>query len=172
LSSTPQADRARPDASFAARLEGVAPLRPSPARRVAVREAPDGLVDARAPIRFETSDDGSHLEGRRLDVDVRELRRLRRGLFVVDATLDLHGRAAREARAEVTAFVRRHALAGDRLLLVIHGRGNHTPGGQGILRGEIGAWLSQGAAARHVAAFVTAPQEQGGEGAVMVLLAR
>jgi DNA-nicking Smr family endonuclease len=123
-------------------------------------------------VRFETSDDGAHLEGRRFDVDPKELRRLRRGLFVLDATLDLHGRSAPEARAELAKFVRRHALAGERLVLVIHGRGNHSPGGQAVLRGEIGAWLSQGAAARHVAAFVTAPPEQGGEGAVLVLLDR
>jgi len=39
-----------------------------------------------------------------------------------------------------------------------------------VLRGEIGAWLSQGPAARHVAAFATPPPALGGEGALLVLL--
>jgi DNA-nicking Smr family endonuclease len=159
--------------SFAALLGGVVPLAASPRVPEPPRGAPSrALRTADESVRFETSDDGAHLEGRRLDVDPKELRRLRRGLFVVDATLDLHGRSAPEARAELAKFVRLHALAGERLVLVIHGRGNHSPGGQAVLRGEIGAWLSQGAAARYVAAFVTAPPEQGGEGAVLVLLDR
>jgi DNA-nicking Smr family endonuclease len=41
-----------------------------------------------------------------------------------------------------------------------------------VLRGEIAAWLSQGPAARHVAAFASPPNELGGSGAVLLLLAR
>jgi DNA-nicking Smr family endonuclease len=41
-----------------------------------------------------------------------------------------------------------------------------------VLRGEIAAWLSQGASSRHVAAFATARASDGGEGAVYVLLRR
>jgi DNA-nicking Smr family endonuclease len=188
-SAAPVVERhVREPGSFAEMLRGVIPL---PARAVGARNpsaAPpsaevarirgDASVTSSARVgvaevpSFETRDDGSHVEGRRLDVDPRELRKLRRGVFVLDATLDLHGRSEREARAEVTAFIRSHALAGERLVRVIHGRGNHTPGGQGVLRGEIGAWLSQGASSRYVAAFVTAAPEQGGEGAVIVLLSR
>jgi DNA-nicking Smr family endonuclease len=55
---------------------------------------------------------------------------------------------------------------------VIHGKGAHSPQGAGVLRGEIGAWLSQGKASEHVAAFSTATAHDGGEGAVYVLLRR
>ena len=58
----------------------------------------------------------------------------------------------------------------DRVVLVIHGRGDHSPAGIGVLRGEIAAWLSQGRASQHVAAFATAHKEEGGEGALYVLL--
>ena len=54
----------------------------------------------------------------------------------------------------------------------MHGKGKHSPHGHGTLRGEIAAWLSQGRSARYVAAFATAPDELGGEGALVVLLAR
>lgn len=157
--------------SFAAHMARVAPL---PAGRA--RAAPPDAAPARAQpsseVGFELSDDGERLEGRRLDVDPRELRRLRRGLHVVDATLDLHDKTAAEARAALIAFVRKHHTAGDRLLLVIHGRGRRSAGGQAVLRGEVGAWLAQGSAARQVWAFATAPAEQGGSGALLVLLAK
>jgi DNA-nicking Smr family endonuclease len=41
-----------------------------------------------------------------------------------------------------------------------------------VLRGEISAWLSQGAASEHVAAFATARAADGGEGALYLLLRR
>jgi DNA-nicking Smr family endonuclease len=142
------------------------------------KEDPD--ADARARmrslvmegVRFETVDDGEHLEGRRLDVDPRDLRRLRRGQFAVDGKLDLHGLGREEARGAVEEFVKKRATDGDRVVVVVHGKGSHSPRQTGVLRGEIAAWLSQGKAARHVAAFATAPVDEGGPGAVLVLLAR
>jgi DNA-nicking Smr family endonuclease len=123
-------------------------------------------------LRFETVDDGEHIEGRRLDLDPRDLRRLRRGQYAVDGRLDLHGLGADEARHAVEAFVKKRSQDGDRVVLVVHGKGNHSPRGQAVLRGEIAAWLSQGRSARHVAAFATAPDDHGGTGALLVLLAR
>ena len=52
------------------------------------------------------------------------------------------------------------------VLTLDHGKG------MGVLRGEIAAWLSQGRARDHVAAFATAREEDGGEGAVYVALRR
>jgi DNA-nicking Smr family endonuclease len=148
------------------------------AAQPALPEDPDAEARARMRslviegIRFETTDDGDHIEGRRLDVDPRELRRLRRGRYAIDGKLDLHGLGAQEARHAVEAFVKKRALDGDRVVLVVHGKGSHSPRGHGVLRGEIAAWLGQGRSARHVAAFATAPADEGGSGAVLVLLAR
>lgn len=193
----PRAPRHEPEAApadaetFAIYMSGVRAL-PDRAHRIPrtqsrVERAAAGAVpkedpdaDARARmrslvmdgVRFETIDDGEHLEGRRLDVDPRELRRLRRGQFTVDGKLDLHGLGREEARVAVEAFVKKRALDGDRVVLVVHGKGSHSPRQTGVLRGEIAAWLSQGKAARHVAAFATAPDDEGGQGAVLVLLAR
>ncbi len=123
-------------------------------------------------VRFELVDDGERIEGRRLDVDPRELRRLRRGAYTVDGRLDLHGMTAAEARREVEKFVRKRRTDGDRVVALIHGRGNHSPRGIGVLRGEIAAWLSQGPVAHHVSAFASAPDDEGGTGVVLALLAR
>lgn len=123
-------------------------------------------------VRFESFDDGERLEGRRVDVDPREIRRLRRAEYAIDGTLDLHGMSLAEAREAVAAFVLKRSAEGDRVVAIIHGKGSHSPRGLGVLRGEIGAWLSGGRAARHVSAFATAPDDQGGTGALLVLLAR
>jgi DNA-nicking Smr family endonuclease len=134
----------------------------------AVRDHLRALVEDRA--RFEVSDDGARVEGRRIDLPVTALRRLRRGEVPVDGRIDLHGMVLAEARAHLDLFVRTMRARGERCLLVIHGKGKHSPGGLGVLRGEISAWLSQGPASEHVAAFATACEDDGGEGAVYVLL--
>jgi DNA-nicking Smr family endonuclease len=72
----------------------------------------------------------------------------------------------------VETFLSEKRARGDRCVLIVHGKGEHSPGGFGILRGEMSAWLSQGMSSAHVAAFSTASPEDGGEGAVYVLLAR
>ncbi|AKT43002.1 Smr/MutS family protein [Chondromyces crocatus] len=154
----------------ASRVERAAPMAQSPDPDAEARERMRSLVAE--GIRFEVTDDGHHLEGRRLDVDPRALRLLRRGRFSIDGSLDLHGHRVEEARLAIEAFVRRRQGDGDRVIALIHGKGNHSPGGRAVLRGEIAAWLSHGAAARHVAAFVTAPEEDGGSGTLLVLLAR
>jgi DNA-nicking Smr family endonuclease len=164
-------DRAHRIPRTASRVERAAP---------GTRAAVDPDAEARARmrslvtegIRFETLDDGERIEGRRIDLDPRELRRLRRGAYAVDGKLDLHGLSADEARHTVEAFVKKRASEGDRVVLVVHGKGSHSPRGVAVLRGEIAAWLSQGRSSRHVAAFATAPDDQGGSGALLVLLAR
>lgn len=136
----------------------------------AVHERLRSLVEGRA--RFEVSDDGHRVEGRRVDVPIDMVRKLRRGSVPVDGRLDLHGMGAGEARGQLELFLRTMRARGERCVVVIHGKGSHSPRGMGVLRGEIGAWLSQGASSEHVAAFCTADVAEGGEGAVYVLLRR
>ena len=136
----------------------------------AVHEHLRTLIEDKA--RFELSDDGRRVEGRRVDLPPDALRKLRRGLLPIDARLDLHGLRAGDAREAVDAFLRDKRERGERCVLLVHGKGEHSPGGVGVLRGEVAAWLSQGAASQHVAAFATATDADGGEGALYVLLRR
>jgi DNA-nicking Smr family endonuclease len=122
--------------------------------------------------RFEVEDDGRRISGRRVDLPKEALRKLRRGTTPIDARIDLHGMGVAEARPAVETFLRTARVAGERCVLIIHGKGEHSPRAQPVLRGEIGAWLSQGAASEHVAAFATAEGGDGGEGAVYVLIRR
>ncbi len=136
----------------------------------AVHEHLRALVEGRT--KFEVADDGRRVEGRRIDVPQEAVRDLRRGRFPIDGRLDMHGMSIIEARAELESFLRTTRSQGERCVLVIHGKGSHSPRGSGILRGEIAAWLSQGPASEHIAAFATAQNDDGGEGAVYVMLRR
>jgi DNA-nicking Smr family endonuclease len=146
------------------------------ARAAAAAEAEEvharlrSLVDGQRT--FETHDDGRRVEGRRIDVPQPMLRKLRQGLFPIDARIDLHGLSGGDAREAVEAFVREKRAAGEKCLLVVHGKGEHSPRGNAVLRHEISGWLAEGPASEHVAAFATATRDDGGEGAVYVLLRR
>ena len=146
-----------------------------PSAVIPVRNTDDEVRDhlmslVEGATRFEVSDDGHQLEGRRVDLDTGTWRRVRRGELPIDARIDLHGKSANDARDALETFLREKRTRRDRFVLVIHGRGEHSPAGVGVLRGEISAWLSQGRASQHVAAFATARKDDGGEGAIYVLL--
>lgn len=171
---TPLENRdSRVTVSGSARIEP-AKVKPAELRERAKEEAQSvldhlhHLVDD--AVRFEVTDDGKRVEGRRLDVPPALLRELRRGVVPIDGRLDLHGEGAENARTKLLEFLKAQRLRGERCVLVIHGKGEHSERGVGILRGEISAWLSQGRAREHVAAFATAQPSDGGEGAVYVAL--
>lgn len=153
--------------SFAevAAIEGVAPLPPGDTQRVppAITDAPAIPIPAPA---FVIRDEEGWLDGARADLPRRALRKLH---GVPSATLDLHGLDASAARSAVRSFVRDRSRRGSRLVIVIVGRGRHSPGGRGVLRQSIGGWLLE--LGQHILAFRTAAPELGGDGAVVVLLA-
>jgi DNA-nicking Smr family endonuclease len=170
------------DAKAKTRLPVTTEVRPDAQRTKAAEVRAMASVEAEKAIahlhslvddvaRFEVSDDGRRVEGRRVDAPPDLVRSLRRGMLPVDGRLDLHGLTAAQAQEKLVEFLRTMRSRNERCVLVIHGKGERTPGA-GVLRGEIAAWLSQGKAREHVAAFTTATGEDGGEGAVYVALRR
>lgn len=160
--------------TFRAAMRGVKPLVSGAAQ---IRVAPpseddEGALTLRSLVldgmTFEVIDDGATLQGRRLDVDPREVRRLRQERYAVDGTLDLHKHSVAEARVAVVQFIARRAREGDKVIAIVHGKGKHSAGGEAVLRGELGAWLSQGDAARHVLAFASAVDRAGESGKLLV----
>lgn len=109
------------------------------------------------------------IEGHVADLDARVLRRLRRGDPPSEAQLDLHGLDRITAERDVARFVTGSADSGRRVIRIVHGRGVHSPSGP-ILRKELARWLASPPCAPRVLAFVPAPANAGGTGAVHVLL--
>ena len=95
------------------------------------------------------------------------LRKLRRGHWVIQRELDLHGLRtdeAREALGEFLRDVRRHGL---RCVRIIHGKGLGSVNREPVLKNKVRNWLVQ---KDEVLAFCQATPAEGGSGALIVLL--
>lgn len=96
------------------------------------------------------------------------LRDLRRGRWVTQEKLDLHGMNRTEARNAVAAFLAECMDHGYRCVRIVHGKGLSSPGREPVLKKLVLGWLTQ---RREVMAFCQARAADGGAGAVVVLLA-
>jgi len=121
---------------------------------------------------FELTETDEYVEGARIGLDPRLVTRLRRGEFSVQAHIDLHGMTQVDAREALTHFILDSVRKGRRAVLVVHGRGLRSPGGQPVLKHATAQWLSHGTIGGYVLAFTTARAYDGGAGAVWVLLRR
>lgn len=107
------------------------------------------------------------LSFRRPDIGPDVVRKLRRGGWVIQAQIDLHGLRRDEARDRLAAFLREAARQGLRCVRVVHGKGNGSPGREPVLKHRVHAWLVQKSS---VIAFTQARAAEGGSGALIVLL--
>jgi DNA-nicking Smr family endonuclease len=107
------------------------------------------------------------LSFRRLGVGPEVVRRLRRGDWVIQAQIDLHGLRRDEAREQLAAFLREAVKQGLRCVRVVHGKGNGSPGREPVLKAKVKTWLVQ---KNEVIAFTQARASDGGNGALVVLL--
>lgn len=95
------------------------------------------------------------------------LRKMRRGYWPVQDSLDLHGSTGDAARRLLQEFLHGAAQRGLRCVLVIHGKGINSRGGEAVLRRLTRHWLTQ---RLDVLAYCNAPPQDGGSGAALVLL--
>ena len=94
---------------------------------------------------------------------------LAREAATLRARLDLHGFDEASARRRVHDTLLETRRQGGRCVLVIHGRGNRSPGGP-VLKQALVGWLGEPAVGRSVLAFSSATNGDGGVGATYVLL--
>lgn len=78
--------------------------------------------------------------------------------------VDLHGCTIEEARQAVLQIIQIAKEENQNVIKIVHGKGPEA-----ILKTYVNSWLRQH---RDVLAFVSAPEKQGGTGAVLVLLKR
>lgn len=121
---------------------------------------------------FDISDSTEYVEGAVVGFDPRLLKRLRRGEFAYQSMIDLHGMSAAEARVEVERFVMHAVGAGQRVVLIVHGRGRNSKDNVPILKERLKSWLARGRIGRATLAFTSARPADGGAGALYVLLRR
>jgi DNA-nicking Smr family endonuclease len=109
----------------------------------------------------------AELSFRRPGIGPDVLRKLRRGEWVIQDHLDLHGLRVDEARELLGQFLREALRRGLRCVRVVHGKGLGSKDRQPVLKGKARVWLAQ---RDEVIAFCQARPAEGGSGALVVLL--
>jgi DNA-nicking Smr family endonuclease len=97
----------------------------------------------------------------------RTIRKLKRGDFEIEASLDLHGYTVDQARKIICDFLTRAIATNKRCVCVVHGKGGGGFSEEPKLKNKVNNWLRQ---YPEVLAFCSAPIRDGGTGAVYVLL--
>ncbi|WP_081987081.1 Smr/MutS family protein [Methylotenera sp. G11] len=125
----------------------------------------DSLSDHYIPAHeLETGEELLYLrDGHSPDI----LSKLRRGHWVVQAAIDLHGLISDEARAYVASFLNDCKKRGLRCVRIVHGKGLGSRNKEPVLKHKLRGWLMQ---RDEVIAYAQARKTDGGSGAVIVLL--
>ena len=105
----------------------------------------------------------------RAGIDNASARRLTKGHFEIDATIDLHGKTEVMAHKALLQFVQNASRQGLRTLLIITGKGAR---GEGLLRRKVPEWLKDYPLKPHILAISQASPKDGGGGALYVRLRR
>ncbi len=144
------------------------PVKPIPAQRIADdRQVLDDMFSDESDA--EDIETGEELLFFRDGLQTKLIKRLRRGQLSVTAELDLHGYIVTEARIALTEFLKDCRHHGDRCVRIVHGKGHGSRQKLPVLKNKVNNWLQQ---RDEILAFCSARPEDGGTGAVYVLLKR
>jgi DNA-nicking Smr family endonuclease len=144
-------------------------LKPKPIPKQFLRDEQQALQDSLSDHfipahELETGEELLYLrDGHSPDI----LRKLRRGHWVIQAKIDLHGLVSDEARLYVSTFISDCKKRGIRCVRIVHGKGLGSRNREPILKHKLRGWLMQ---KDEVIAYAEAKKQDGGSGAVIVLL--
>ncbi|MCS7200032.1 MAG: Smr/MutS family protein [Caldimicrobium sp.] len=123
------------------------------------------------PYKLEVKVDltSEYIEGKKKGVDSQLLQALKMGKFSIQASLNIRGLSAEEAKLSLEEFFKRALQRGYSCVLIIHGRGLSSKADP-VLKPLVKEWLEKGPYRRYILAFASARPCDGGLGATYVLL--
>jgi DNA-nicking Smr family endonuclease len=133
------------------------PVRKLPAKRIAAPAVPQPISKPAPPALPELT------PGTANGVDLRTVRKLKRGKMSVGARLDLHGHTQDQAFTALARFLETSQAMATRTVLVITGK-------SGVLRQQVPRWLNGPPNRARVLSFTAARPNDGGDGALYILL--
>lgn len=145
------------------------PKKPKPIPKQFIQDEQQALADSLSDHyipahELETGEELLYLrDGHSPDI----LSKLRRGHWVVQAAIDLHGLISDEARLYVATFLNDCKKRGLRCVRIVHGKGLGSRNREPVLKHKLRGWLIQ---RDEVIAYAQARKNDGGSGAVIVLL--
>tara|TARA_B100000795_G_scaffold121027_1_gene90092 strand:+ start:750 stop:1289 length:540 start_codon:yes stop_codon:yes gene_type:complete len=95
------------------------------------------------------------------------IKKLKKGYWVVQGSIDLHGMVSQEAKSYIVDYIQDCKKRHTRCIRIIHGKGIGSKNKEPVLRNKVKNWLAQ---KDEVIAYAQAPKHDGGSGAVIVLL--
>jgi len=110
---------------------------------------------------------GDELFFKREGVQQQIMRKLRRGKYAIESELDLHGMTASIAKKELDGFLSHCQSTNRRCIRIIHGKGHGSVNKIPVLKNKLNKWLQK---YDSILAFCSAPPNDGGTGAVYVLI--
>jgi DNA-nicking Smr family endonuclease len=134
------------------------------------------LADERSALQESLSDDfdadslletDEDLSYTRQGIGIDVAKKLRKGHWVIQAELDLHGMRRDQARDALADFLRQCGRTGKRCVRIIHGKGLGSINKEPVLKKKVRNWLIQ---KDEVLAYSQATAADGGSGALIVLL--
>ena len=145
------------------------PSKPKPIPQQFIRDEKQALRDSLSDgyIPAHELESGEELLYLREGQSPSVLSKLRRGHWVIQANLDLHGLISDEARIQVAEFLAGCKKRGIRCVRIVHGKGLGSRNREPILKHKVRNWLIQ---KDEVIAYAQARATDGGSGAVIVLL--
>lgn len=117
----------------------------------------------------ETVGNEEYLEYRGDGIQNRQFAKLKNGKVHLEAELDLHGLTLAKAEPTLSHFLEQCQQEKIRCVRIIHGKGWGSRDNKPVLKSKLNHWLRQSDA---VLAFCSATIEDGGTGALYVLLKR
>lgn len=140
-------------------------LSPKPAKFFNDMPWPPSSLEVRLDLTSE------YVEGKRTGTDEKLLHRLKEGKFSIQATLNIRGLTAEEAKLAMEDFIKRALHLGYSCVLIIHGRGLSSKG-EPVLKPLVKDWLKRGPYRKYILAYASARPCDGGLGATYVLLSQ
>jgi DNA-nicking Smr family endonuclease len=134
------------------------------------RKLMQATIDGDSPM--EIPDHPEYIEGWIGVAGKRLLPRLRNGYYSIQGQIDLHGLSREEAQKEVEEYIINMSRFHSCCIKIIHGRGINSPADRATLKESLQHLLCTRKMSRHVVAYASAQFNDGGVGAVYVLLSR
>ena len=129
--------------------------------QAALRESLDGIQPGSD---LET---GEELSFVRDGIGAHTLTKLRRGHWIIQDELDLHGCNSADARELLGEFLAQCTRKGLRCVRIVHGKGLRSKNRQPVLKNKVAVWLMR---RDEILAYCQARPTEGGGGAMVVLL--
>ena len=143
--------------------------KPKPIPLQSLRDQREVLLDSLSDHVYwaDSLESGEELVFLRPGLQSTVLRKLRRGHWVTQGELDLHGLTVAEAKLELIGFLQYCQKTSLRCVRIIHGKGLRSKNREPVLKNKVAHWLMQ---RDETLAFCQAKAADGGGGAMLLLL--